>query len=164
MALGGIAELRYGVRAERRSLEDIAAPLSAATDGDGDGDVEEAHEAELEERIAQRRERDTAGLRRYRPGPGHGSRYHSPGMHGTAGRASDFASVSDRELDREIELVRRALQEHGRLHRDDLRRILAAHRWGPGRYRAATRAAAAEGGAQRSGRRNYAPPERRDPS
>jgi MFS family permease len=168
MALGGIAELRYGVRAERRSLEDIATPLSAAADGDGDGDgdadVEEAHEAELEERIAQRRERDTAGLRRYRPGPGHGSRYHSPGMHGTAGRASDFASVSDRELDREIELVRRALQEHGRLHRDDLRRILAAHGWGPGRYRAATRAAAAEGGAQRSGRRSYAPPERRDPS
>lgn len=30
MALGGIAELRYGVRAEQRTLEDIAAPLSTA--------------------------------------------------------------------------------------------------------------------------------------
>jgi MFS family permease len=169
MALGGIAELRYGVRAERRSLEDIATPLSAAgagddADADADGDVEEAHEAELQERIAQRRERDTAGLRRYRPGPGHGSTYHSPGMHGTAGHASHFAAQSDRELDREIELVRRALQEHGHLDREDLRRILAAHGWGPGRYRAATRAAAAEGGAQRSGRRGLAPPQKKEPS
>jgi MFS family permease len=165
MALGGIAELRYGVRAERRSLEDIATPLSAAGgDADADSDSEEAHENALQERIAQRRERDTAGLRRYRPGPGHGSTYHSPGMHGTTGRASHFAAVDARERDREIELVRRALQEHGQLHREDLRRILAARGWGPGRYRAATRAAAAEGGAERSGRRGYGPPQKREPS
>jgi MFS family permease len=156
MALGGIAELRYGVRAERRSLEDIATPLSAA-----DAEVEAA-DPQLRERIVQRRERDTAGLRRYRPGSGPGSTYHSPGMHGTAGPASHFAAVSNRELDREIELVRRALQEHGHLHLADLKRILGAGDWGPGRYRAAMRAAAAEGGARRSGRRRYGPPPPRE--
>jgi MFS family permease len=151
MAVGGIAELRYGVRAERRSLEDIATPLSAA-------DVEDDDEPR-EERIAQRRERETQGLRRYRPGPGNGSAYHSPGMHGTAGPASHFDEVSNRTLDREIELVRRALQEHGELHREDLKRILGAGDWGPGRYRAAMRAAAAEGGADRSARRRYCAPQ-----
>jgi MFS family permease len=152
MALGGIAELRYGVRAEGRSLEDIATPLSAA-------DVDDEDEPR-EQRIAQRRERETQGLRRYRPGPGNGSAYHSPGMPGTAGPAGHFDEISKRELDREIELVRRALQEHGHLHHADLKRILGARDWGPGRYRAAMRAAATEGGARRSGRRRYEPPPR----
>ncbi|HEY0346047.1 MAG TPA: MFS transporter [Solirubrobacteraceae bacterium] len=156
MALGGLAELRYGVRAEGRSLEDIATPLSAA-------DVDDEDEPR-EQRIAQRRERETQGLRRYRPGPGNGSAYHSPGMPGTAGPAGHFDEISKRELDREIELVRRALQEHGHLHHADLKRILGARDWGPGRYRAAMRAAATEGGARRSGRRRYGPPPPRERS
>jgi MFS family permease len=144
MALGGLAELRYGVRAEQRSLEDIATPLSAVPG--------------LAARLAQRRERTTTGAKRYRPGPGHGSTYHSPGMLGTAGEPTRYSEASDRALDREIELLARALQEHGDLAHEDLRGIVAARAWGPGRYRAAIRAAAADGRAERRGRRRYGPP------
>jgi MFS family permease len=35
MAIGGIAELLFGVRAEQRQLEDIAEPLTAEGDGGG---------------------------------------------------------------------------------------------------------------------------------
>jgi MFS family permease len=51
MALGAVAELLFGVRAERRALEAIAEPLSSA--------------------------------RRWRPGPGRGDAFYSPGMVGT---------------------------------------------------------------------------------
>lgn len=41
MSLGGVAELVFGVRAEGRELEDLAAPLTAQEDdGPGDGDTE----------------------------------------------------------------------------------------------------------------------------
>ncbi|MEA2180997.1 MAG: hypothetical protein QOF69_182 [Solirubrobacteraceae bacterium] len=162
MALGGLAELRYGVRAERQSLEDIATPLTAEQPGDEDlvaaataaPDLEE----ELRERLAERRAREQSGMRRFRPGPGHGSTYHSPGMQGTAGSATRFSEVSERERDREIEEIARALAERGHISRRELELILASRGWGPGRYRAAMRAATAEGRAARSGRRGYGPP------
>jgi MFS family permease len=157
MALGGLAELRYGVRAERKTLEDIATPLSAveptpAMAAEGDSDEQ------LRERLTGRRMREQSGLRRYRPGPGHGSTYHSPGMHGTVGDTTRLADVSAREQDREIEALARALAEHGPVSRQQLEQIAQAHAWGPGRFRAALRAAAAEGRAVRSGRRGYGPP------
>jgi hypothetical protein len=157
MALGGLAELRYGVRAERKTLEDIATPLSAVEPTPAmaaDGDFDE----QLRERLTGRRMREQSGLRRYRPGPGHGSTYHSPGMHGTAGDTTRLADVSAREQDREIEALARALAEHGPVSRQQLEQIAQAHAWGPGRFRAALRAAAAEGRAVRSGRRGYGPP------
>ncbi|MEA2245354.1 MAG: hypothetical protein QOD24_4910, partial [Solirubrobacteraceae bacterium] len=162
MALGGFAELRYGVRAEQRTLEDIATPLSAVGPDEAAAapEAEREREAEqaLRERVGERHARERSGMRRYRPGPGHGSRYHSPGMLGTAGHAAHFAETSDRELDREIEAITRALAEHGHITQRRLEQILQSRRWGPGRYRAAVRAAAAEGGAVRRGRRGYAPP------
>jgi hypothetical protein len=170
MALGGIAELRYGVRAEQRTLEDIAAPLStvepeeavaaAAPVAESQRDADQA----LRERVGERRARERSGMRRYRPGPGQGSRYHSPGMLGTAGDATHHAEVSDRELDREIEAIARALADHGQITRRELEQILQSRDWGPGRYRAAVRAAVAEGRADRSGRRGgYGPPGTPDP-
>ena len=41
MALGGIAEIFFGVEAEGQKLEDIAEPLTAAAAGGGDEPVEE---------------------------------------------------------------------------------------------------------------------------
>ena len=35
MAVGGVVELFWGVKAEGRQLEDIAAPMTAADDSDG---------------------------------------------------------------------------------------------------------------------------------
>jgi MFS family permease len=170
MALGGIAELRYGVRAEQRTLEDIAAPLSTAEPEEAAAAAtavaasqRDADQA-LRERVGRRRARERSGMRRYRPGPGHGSAYHSPGMLGSAGDATHHAEVSDRELDREIEAITRALAEHGQITRRELEQILQSRDWGPGRYRSALRAAVAEGQADRSGRRGgYGPPGAPDP-
>jgi MFS family permease len=64
MAIGGIAELLFGVRAEQRQLEDIAEPLTAE-----EGDTDEAGTGRAGRRKAPR------PRGRYRPGRGH---YSSP--------------------------------------------------------------------------------------
>jgi MFS family permease len=161
MALGGIAELMWGVRAERRSLEAIATPLTATELNSGPPEVPEgqrAQEDQLRQRIAGRKARERQGARRLRPGPGGGSGYHSPGMLGTAGTASRTDAASDRELDHEIDLLARALDEHGVCDRAELERILAARRWGPRRLRRALRAAIDEGRCERVSRGAYGPP------
>ena len=96
MALGGIAELFLGVKAERASLEDIAKPLTAeeAERGalPGDEDTATAREAGAEtdderrwrERDERRSARERAGSRRYRPGPDPTGSFYSPGMLGTS--------------------------------------------------------------------------------
>jgi MFS family permease len=145
MLLGGIAELLWGVPAEQRSLEAIATPLTAEEVDEGPPAIPEAdrrREDDLRGRIAERHARDHA--RRFRPGVGSGSRYHSPGMLGTAGTATRYDAASDRELDREIDLLADAL-EGGDLSGAALEQRLAARRWGPGRYRHALRAALREG-------------------
>jgi MFS family permease len=71
MAIGGIAELAFGVKAERRSLEQIATPLTAEDGAEGG---EEAPVKAPPPPIAPRRRQPG----RYRPGPGWYSA--SPGM------------------------------------------------------------------------------------
>ncbi len=112
MAIGGIAELLFGVKAEQKQLEDIAEPLTATEGEDGDAtEGEEAGEKETGEA-----ERDSAGRAggarhpegrvrgRYRPGP---ARYRgSPGM--------PVSSPQDAiAFDREVEIIGRELREHG---------------------------------------------------
>jgi MFS family permease len=153
MALGGIAELLFGVRAEQQSLESIARPLTAAeADDDARRPGREAEPA-IRDRVARRRARERAGARRYVPGPGRGSRYHSPGMAGTAGTASRTDAMADVELHREIEELSRALTEHvGEIDRRELAVRVGAAAWGPGRYRAALRETVREDEANRVGR------------
>jgi hypothetical protein len=76
MALGGIAELLFGVKAAGEQLEDIAKPLTAEDaepdrpqDADATGDGKKEPEPR---RAAARDARDARAqrLRRYRPGPG----------------------------------------------------------------------------------------------
>jgi MFS family permease len=151
MALGGLAELAFGVRAEQQSLEHIAKPLTA-------------EDAEREERIRERgerrRHRSRAGLRRYRPGPG--TSFYSPGMIGTAGSESRLATASDADLDQEIQAIDEALKEHGLTDRAGLERITGGRYWGPGRFRAAVKVAVGEGRVARVSRHRYGPP--REPS
>jgi MFS family permease len=158
MLLGGLAELRWGVPAEQRSLEAIATPLTAEEGDVGPAEIPEAdraREEDLRRRIAERHARDH--LRRFRPGPGSGSRYGSPGMLGTAGGATRYEAASDRELDREIDLLVQAL-ERGELSRAELQQRLAARGWGPGRYRRALRTAVLEGRIGQGGKRgSYTP-------
>jgi MFS family permease len=137
MALGGIAELLWGVRAEGRSLEAIAEPLSAA-DAASEEDA-----AARDERIAERRDRDRRGMRRFRPGPG-GS-FNSPGMLGSVGDRREWRNASDAQLDREVGAIGASLRAGGALGRDQIARTVGAVGWGPGRFAAALRAAEREG-------------------
>jgi MFS family permease len=149
MALGGVAELLFGVRAERRSLENIAKPLT----------VEEAEAAEagappavpdrdrdravrIQSRTARREGRERRGIRRLRPGTGRA--FYSPGMVGTAGTTSRYQAIAEQARDGEIEAVRRALDEHGAQRADQLEERVGGREWGPGRFRGALQEAVEE--------------------
>jgi MFS family permease len=146
MALGGIAELLWGVKAEQRSLEDIATPLTAAG----------GHESRVRARTQRIRDRERAGLRRLRPGPG--TAFYSPGMMGTGTTDSRHEEAVARDFDREIAAVVLVLAEAGPLSRAELATRLGARGWGPGRYRRALREAVREGGAVRGPGGGYGPP------
>jgi hypothetical protein len=78
MALGGTAELLFGVRAERRSLEAIAEPLTAAKE-----------------------------KRRLRPGPGRGETFYSPGMVGSCSHSTrEDEGTREREVEALADAVR----------------------------------------------------------
>jgi MFS family permease len=161
MALGGLAELRFGVEAAQRPLEEIARPLTAE-----EVDVQppartleqarltSERDARIGERARRYREHDRAGLRRLRPGPG--SSFYSPGMAGTAGAADRHAAVSELDLDREIELLCAILEEHGTCDRAELSRLVDGRSWGPGRFRTALRDAVDEGRIRRGPGDSYA--------
>jgi MFS family permease len=166
MAVGGLAEIVWGVKAEQQSLESIATPISAeeaqalaAAEAPVSPQAEQ-HERVRQDRIRQRAERRrqlaTAGARRYRPGVG--TDFYSPGMVGTAGPTRRFAAVSADELDREIETLARILEQRGPLRRAELAALAGARWWGPVRFRRALAAAVEEGRAERLSRDAYGPP------
>jgi MFS family permease len=164
MALGGIAELIFGVRAEGRSLESVAKPLTAeeaeALESGAEAPAAPGTEAERErgQRIRERRQRERTGARRFRPGPG--TSFYSPGMLGTAGTSSRYEAMGEEELDREIEALARELAELGPTERDDLAQRIGARYWGPGRFRSALQEAVAEGRATHPSRSSYGPADR----
>ncbi|MGZ4318503.1 MAG: MFS transporter [Gaiellaceae bacterium] len=144
MALGGLAEIFLGVRAEQAPLEDIAEPLTAREAEDGG--TEERHRAR-----EARRSQGLHGRRRYRPGPG--STFYSPGMIGTA--YSGRAKSDEGALDREVDAIARALEEEGPADRRRLAQLVHARFWGPGRFSQALDEAVAEGHVRRTGRSRY---------
>jgi MFS family permease len=160
MTIGGIAELAFGVKAEQRQLEDIAEPLTAE---EAPEPVEEERArardevAERAQRIRRRAEarerRERAGRRRYRPGPGRLGA--SRGLTPSAGEVD-----SEADLDREIGIIERALEDHGSANRRELARRVGARYWGPGRFRSALREALEEGTVKRLRGGEYAPTQR----
>ena len=148
MAVGGIVELFLGVRAEQRRLEDIAKPITAEeAEREGAERAPAPNEDEAERRHRARADRERRGLRRYRPGPG------------TASFSPFFGQPAEQRqewLDNEIEIITRALAEHGELGREDIARRIGARYWGPGRFRAALREALSEGRIRRVSRSRYA--------
>jgi MFS family permease len=117
---------------------------------------EDEREQRIRERTQRRLQRERMGLRRYRPGPG--SAFYSPGMMATTGAASRLTAIASVDLDREIEIIERALRDHGPLTRDELERIAGARYWGPRRFRAALRETLEEGRGVRHARGVFAPP------
>jgi MFS family permease len=131
-----------------RSAEDEEAEQHAAAER---REQAEALERRIRERLERRTARDRQGLVRFRPGPGTG--HYAGGMFST----SPFDDGAD--LDREIEMIERALRDSGTVERRELERRVGARFWGPGRFRAALREAVDEGRAQRFSRSTYGPPE-----
>ncbi|WP_431904754.1 MFS transporter [Nonomuraea sp. bgisy101] len=174
MALGGVAELAFGVRAEQQSLENIAMPLTAE---EAEADpaqqavlVRAGREAGLSEegrrqlherderiqlRSARRRDWERSGLRRFRPGPGNS--FYSPGMAATTGTTSRYAAMADRDRDQEIEDLARAADQQGPVSRDKLEQVVGGRWWGPGRFGAALREAVREGVIKRFSDDKYGP-------
>ena len=68
--------------------------------------------------------------------------------------SAPFEEVS---LDREVEIIDRALQDRGTANRRELARRVGARYWGPGRFRAALREAVAEGRVKPLRRDQFAP-------
>ena len=137
MAIGGIVELIYGLKAEQESLEDIAKPLTAE-------EAEQKGEGEPDRAAAPA---PGAPRRRYRPGPGRTSS--SPGM---------FVSApTEVRLDREVSAIERVLAERDAVERRELAQLVGARHWGPGRFAAALREAVESGRARRLSRNRFGP-------
>ncbi|WP_448421520.1 MFS transporter [Mycolicibacterium sp. XJ1819] len=139
MAAAGVVEVVLGVKAEGKSLEDLARPLSSVDD---DGSARMAARAE-------RQQLATTGLRRYRPGP-------SPRWY--AWREPPPPGAPDTALDHEIETIARAVAEHGEVGVRELYREVGARYWGPGEFRRAIREALAENRIHRQRRGRFAAP------
>jgi MFS family permease len=141
MAVGGIAALFFAVKAEGRSLEDIATPLTA----EGAEDVEDGDRAErIGTRVEHREQREKRGPRRFAPG--------RPPV------ARDEPSRFERTLDQEIAAIAAALADAGSLDREQLSEKVGARSWGPGRFAEALRAAEREGQIESLGGGRYAAP------
>jgi MFS family permease len=156
MAIGGIAEILFGVRAEQERLEDVAKPLSAEAAererGEEGESPEERERRERQQRWRERseahRQRERTGVRRYRPGPG---RFRtSPGM------LPSRPPESEASLEREVGIIERALEERGPASRRELDRRVGGRYWGPGRFRAALRQAVIEERVRRLQRDQFA--------
>jgi MFS family permease len=156
MAIGGIVEIFFGVKAENASLESLAQPLTAhdADDAGDAGDGGEpreddaaarrrATEQRIRERADRRRTRESTGARRYRPGPG--TTMYSPHM--TLSRTGG----DDRALDEQITRIETVLRERGPLTRQALAEAVGARWWGPGQFRIALREAILEGSVRTAG-------------
>ena len=120
-----------------------------------------ARENQVRRQIDRRRHNQRTGLRRFRPGPGTGSAFFSPGMVGTSGATRP---EPPERIERDVDTIARALQEHGTVDRGELARIVGARYWGPGRFRQALRAAIDDGRVQRRARGAYGPRGQRDNS
>ena len=168
MALGGIAEIFLGVRAEQQALEDVATPITAeAAEGDGgEAKADEADDeratarraaAERDRRIRERTQRrqawERAGRRRFRPGPG--GVFYAPMMAGTGSTPNVTAG-----LEPQIEAIERTLDGTGPTERRHLAQLVGARYWGPGRFRAALQEALREGRVRRVSRNVIAPVDR----
>jgi hypothetical protein len=154
MAIGGLVELAWGVKAEQAELEDIAKPLTAQ-----DAEQDKRPDEEVAEHPdPSRRSRDLGAeasaarrdqARRYRLGPGRAGGS-SPGM-------AVSAPITEYEFTREIERIEQALAEHGTVERRELARLVGARFWGPGRFPAALHEAILSGRAKRIDRTHFGP-------
>ncbi len=130
MVIAGIVHATMGVRAEGKSLEDIAAPLSVEEaqekGGEDDGDSGGADDQSGEEERDKSRSTDDEDRQHRQPAA---SRARSGGLPLVSGPVDDEA-----DLEREATVLAQALDEDGPARRRELARRVRARYWGPGRY------------------------------
>jgi hypothetical protein len=137
MAIGGIAELLFGVKAEQKQLEDVATPLTA------EGEEAETKEPATTDKPVPRPSPEPGGIT----------------VAGSRGMPLWSPAASQADRDREIEIIERALHEQGSANRKELARRVGGRYWGPGRFRGALREAVLEGRVKRLRHDQYAPKE-----
>jgi MFS family permease len=140
MAVGGIAELLFGVKAEQKQLEEVAEPLSAEG-------TEEARPEDTAPAAGPRAQRQ-AGW--WRPGPGPLSSARAMGVSGPHPPVP---------LDSEVSIIENALREKGSANRRELSRRVGGRYWGPGRFNEALRETVSRGQAKRLPGGEFAAPE-----
>jgi MFS family permease len=141
MAAAGLVEVFLGVDAERQSLEDIAAPLSAAEQPAG-GEQKGA---------APRRPAPPSPVGAYPPP------WRRVGQAAWSPRPqASLYPRSDPYLAREVDAIVDTLRTSGPLSALQLSRAVGAKYWGPGRFRTAVRSALASGRIRRLGRNHLA--------
>jgi MFS family permease len=140
MAVGGIAELLFGVKAEQKQLEEVAEPLSAEEVG--------AHDEEKTREPAPRPVPAGHPPGRWRPGPGPLSSARAMGVSGPHPRVP---------LSAEVAIIETALREQGSANRRELSRRVGGRYWGPGRFSEALREAVSQGRAKRLPKGEFAP-------
>jgi hypothetical protein len=125
------------------------AQQAEAQEGAQEGAQDEARQRE--ERIARRLERrQQSRRRRLRPGITRGVPWQlSP----------PDARAQEEALDHEILMIENAVREEGPIDEDDLRKLVGARFWGPGRFRPAVKEAVAEGRVVHVARNRLAPPD-----
>jgi MFS family permease len=137
----GLVQAFMGVKAEQRSLEDIAKPVLA----EEAEEVEEAAPAkEPEPRPARRGER-------YRLGP---SRTGQTGMWSPTYAYSE-RPAEDSDIEREVDALVSAVAAEDGVSRRRLREMAESRYWGPGRFRRALRAAIEQGRIRSQGRDRF---------
>jgi MFS family permease len=164
MIVGGVIQALWGVKAERRSLEDVALPVSAedaveerddaeggtagapSRDGDGDGrftrsprPVDSPQAATAVLAGAQRPVGPSATQAMYSPQQVVGER-----------------SATDVDVDREVDALVDVLSTRGELTRRELGALAETKAWGPGRFGRALELGVLSGRIRRTGRDRYA--------
>ncbi len=189
MALGGVVELLFGVKAEKAKLEDLAQPLTSDEEDGGDSaaadesDSDDAadtdstdathrddaqHKADYEvarllnERLAASRSRISERDRRRRAAAASGRGRLRPGPGSSIyspWMLTSSAVEQSQTLDREIEILAQAARERGVMTVRELSVAVSAKYWGPGRFRGALHQALIEGRVVQTGRGMVGPPQ-----
>ncbi len=170
MALGGITELAWGIRAENQQLEDIAELLTAEGDGGERGGTpdgaskDRAAGTRLQPRTSAAQEQNggssssgtstpsaaspTLQRRRLALGPGRSV--------GGSPAISSRRPAPGQALGAEIFAIERELAVHGPMTSSELRQLVGARHWGPGAFSRALAEAIAVGEVRRVSARAYA--------
>jgi MFS family permease len=158
---GGVVQAFWGVKAERRALEDVALPVTAEDAGEepeqgtqpggeepsGDDSADRGRTGRF-----ARQERDEAMLTasRGRVGPSATQAMYAPQQ--VVGQRS----AADTDVDSEVAALVEALQSRGELHRRELQAVVDSRSWGPGRFGRALELAILSGRVRRVGHDRYA--------